>query len=154
MAICSNLSPHGKKTTEMHLLMPSVNALSWSQFALSQSQFALSQSGGLSLHTFSNMFSYFMRQVVIQFGNCLVNSFLQFQVIMNSKCLHSDLHKYVRKFVPFYNLPLCFFPLSLPYIKHLLLHVKAHTRRPRDSAIVYMLSYCMARINWLSLGLK
>ena len=38
--------------------------------------------------------------------------------------------------------------------KHLLLHVRVHTRRPRDTAIVYMLSYCMAQINWLSLGLE
>ena len=34
------------------------------------------------------------------------------------------------------------------------LHVRVHTRRPRNTAIVYMLSYCMAQIHWLSLGLE
>ena len=55
--------------------------------------------------------------------------------------------------------PCCGISLTLSlslffFFKHLLLHVRVHTRRPRDMAIVYMLSYCMAQINWLSLGLE
>ena len=41
------------------------------------------------------------------------------------------------------------------YMNISFLHVRVlHTRRPRDVVIVYMLSYCMAQINWLSLGLE
>ena len=142
MAICSNLSPHGKKTTEMHLLM----------LVLVEYIFGLGlHFPSLSLHTFSSMFSYFMRQDVMQFSNCLVNSFLySFISSDHEQCLHSDLHKYVRKFDN--SLP-CFFPPSLHILNISFLHVKVHTGRPRDMAIVYMLSYCMAQINWLSLGL-
>ena len=90
MAICSNLNPHGKKTTEMHLLM----------LVLVEYIFSLGlHFPSLSLHTFSSMFSYFMRQDVMQFSNCLVNSFLySFISSDHEQCLHSDLHKYVRKF--------------------------------------------------------